>query len=335
VTLLSSLAAGVGPEPDVRLWERTAFGVRTLVEVQPGERDDAALQAAVEAVFASFDELEAAVDLWSPESALSRWNAGEPAGERSFPEELAPLLETALAFAERSDGAFDPTVGRVLEDLGFYGRAPVRAVDDDSVRAWRRSVGHARLELDTSGPTPVVRTTLERPRLDLSGLAKGVAAQRARRRLRAAGVDSARIALGGSSVCAFGPGPEGRGWPVVLPAGANERTWWLRDEALSTSGRLSLTLASGGREHSHVIDPRTCRPVDHRTSMVAVVGPDPVLADAMSTALLVLGADAGTAWFEARPGWPARWTAVFWSVPADDDPSTAPRPEIVTIGRAR
>ena len=320
------------------VFERTAFGGRATLEIVAAPTDEERVGAVVEAVFDRFDELEGLVNLWSADSVLSRWNAGEPAAERPWPEPLTPLLRSALDFARESDGAFDPTVGAVLADLGFYGSSPAATVDQDSGRRWRERVGHARVALLERDGGAVVRTTLVRPRFDLSALAKGRAAADASALLGRAGIASARIAVGSSSIHALGAGPpsaEGRGWPVALPWGEGDRTFWLRDEALATSGRLSLVIELEDGPVSHVIDPRSCRPVDHRTAMVAVLGPDPVQADMASTALLVMGVDEGRAWIDARPGWRERWTAIFWSVPPGDDPARPPTPEIVVYGRAR
>ena len=243
-----------------------------------------------------------------------------------------------LERAPRTGGAFDPTVGAVLSDLGFYAGTTARGpIDAARIAGWKQRVGYRRIELQPrpdSGAAAVI-SELRAPLLDLSAQIKGFAAVEARRLLRAAGVPAARIAIGSSTVCGYGAAPdsEGRGWPVVLPAGSDELTWWLRDETLSTSGRMAHTVEAGGETFSHLIDPRTCRPVAHRTSMVAVVGPNAEEADMLSTALLVMGVDEGRRWIEARTE--ARWSVVFWSVPADDDPRAAPRPEIVVCGRPR
>jgi len=144
--------------------------------------------------------------------------------------------------------------------------------------------------------------------LDLSALAKGYAAERALLVLQGAGFPSARVDLGGSSVAASGERlPDDAGWPVELPDGGTTRRIWLNGSALSTSGQTSLTIEGAEGAPSHLFDPRTLAPVAHATEQVAVVTRAAWLGDALSTALLVMGAEDGALWCRAHPelvmGW--------------------------------
>ena len=284
--------------PAVRSFSTEALGVRLQVRLLPGPEDPA---PAVEAAFAEARRLEALVNLWDPGSALSRWNARSrtlPAGPLALDPGLAELLAPALAVSAASGGALDPTVAPVLRELGFYGDEATADLDETARAGWRTRTGHGAVALEPDGAT--VRRDLPGMELDLSALAKGVAADRMAALLRDGGVPSALVSAG-SSLVAFGPGPDGAGWPLELPHPDGPRTVQLRDEAASTSGASSITLEGRHAGRSHLLDPRTLAPVDHRTEMVVVRGPDGATCDLWSTALLVLGLDELEAWWPGRP----------------------------------
>ncbi len=300
--------------------------------------------------FEAARRVERVFNLWSKESEISRWNQlSRESDSEEIPiyHQLAHLLDLALRFSELSLGAFDPTVGSALRELGFYGDEPTAALDEESRARWKRTVGVDKIfEL---APPPVCIWEgggwyIRRERgveIDLSAMAKGLAAAEMAEALRRGGFETAIISAGTSSVVAFGAGPTGKGWPFELPHPEGARTWWLRDEAVSTSGQSSITLPGANEGRSHIFDPRTLAPVDHRTEMVVVRGKNPVVCDMLSTALLVLGVEAGTEFFHEVIGveqatessrryvWLEEGDqAVFYSVAEDDS-----GPEIVTLTR--
>lgn len=330
------LVGGDGAAVPTR-FERPALGGLAVLELVPtAALDDERLAEVAERCFAALDELEAAVNLWSPGSALARFNAAAGPDERALPDGVGPLLARALAFAEESGGAFDPTLGVPLRELGLYGDPPGEEPAPEVRASWRARAGRHLVRVAPDGDRWLLRGAPVE--LDLSALAKGVGAERCIDLLRSAGVTNARVSLGASSVAAMGPGPgpaagdaRARGWPVALDTSEEPVTWWLRDEALAVSGQASITYESAGERRSHLLDPRTLAPVEHRTRRVAVRGPSAGDCDMASTALLVLGADAGAAWIAAHPEWATRHDAVFWSVPARTDAG----PDVLRLERAR
>jgi thiamine biosynthesis lipoprotein len=201
------------------------------------------------------------------------------------------FLERARALAVLTEGAFDPTVGALLARL----RRPEPASDEELAAACEL-VGFARLvELDAAAGT--VRFRRPGVRLDPGAIGKGWALDRAAELLREAGVRAALLHGGTSSVYALGAPPGEDGWAVavqdpLVPEGRLARIV-LRDRALGVSAIHGRVFRRGDERVGHVLDPRSGRAVDH-TLLAAVALPSATDADAVSTALLVLG-EAGVA----------------------------------------
>jgi thiamine biosynthesis lipoprotein len=194
------------------------------------------------------------------------------------------LLERCLELTRASGGAFDVTVGGLMDALGFHASdAPAAACGADALLLdpERASVRFARPGLS----------------LDLGGVAKGHALDLAASVLREHGVERALLHGGTSTAIALGAPPGADAWRVAIGRGPDAPIALLRDAALSVS-------ATGGRRNDagapHVLDPRTGLPVDERVSTAAVIAPSARDADAWSTALL-----AGA----APPDDLATWTA--------------------------
>ena len=250
--------------------------------------------AAFDPAFAALRAVDAQMSLYVPSSELVRVNAhagfhAEPVGA-----DLYALLTRARALSDETDGAFDVTVLPLLELWGAY--PGLRAVTARN----RDAVGFAGLQLDPVGRT----VSFRRPGMavDLGGIAKGFALDRARDALAAAGVRTARLDLGGE-LAFLGRGPEGVWRVAVRDPDAPGRVRGVLtlgpDVAVSTSGNYARDFAvEGWRAPSHIYDPRTGRPVLAPVA-VTVWAPDATTADALSTALVVVG-PAGAAAVLAR-----------------------------------
>jgi thiamine biosynthesis lipoprotein len=212
-------------------------------------------------------------------------------GSVELSPELAPVVARALAIAAASGGRFDPTVGNLVNLWGFDREDRLAATaappPDDQLAAIRAAAGGlADITLDGR------ELTARRPlRLDLGGIAKGSALVRIHAELRAAGIDSALVDLGGSSLLAVGQrGP--RPWRIGLRHPRRDAVFagltLEPGESMATSGDYERYFQADGRRYAHVIDPRTGQPANGAVS-VTVVSDDPELADAAATALLVGG----------------------------------------------
>ena len=249
-------------------------------------------------VSAEMNRLERVVNLWDSGSELARWNAGPARGGR-VSLELSGLVRRALGLCAETGGVFDPTVGSVLAGLGHYGDASGAEALEPSpgtTPGESRALGCALVRLVEGAGDPFLERDDPGVRLDLSALAKGWAAERVALLLRERGVRNAYLDLGSSTALAIGPGPDGRGWEFRIPGeGGATESWWLVDEAVSTSGRAAEPALPGGIPASQLIDPRTGAPLPRGPLLVITRGPDALLCDAWSTTIAVQGSAAGLA----------------------------------------
>jgi thiamine biosynthesis lipoprotein len=271
-----------------------AFGTTWSVRI-PSDAAGAAEGLAPEIV-AVLDSVDAQMSTWRDDSELSRFNASRSTDWFPVSPATARVAALALEVHRRSQGAFDPTVGPLVALWGF-GPAPPRARPprDAEVRAALARVGAA--EVTARPDPPGLRKARPELSLDLSGVAKGFAVDAVAARLEALGIPRFLVEVGGE-LRGRGTGPGGRAWRVGIERPVPEATrigWTVRlaDAALATSGDYRQFFEWRGRRLSHVIDPRSGRPVEHGLDAVSVIAPSAARADAWATALLVLGPEAG------------------------------------------
>lgn len=288
--------------------ERQAFVGKTMGTTYAVQ---AACQGQLEkqSIAAVFAEVERSMSTYDDESELSRFNraaVGEP-----FPASASLLAVAAAAtrLAEETGGAFDPTVAPLVALWGFGAGASPAAVLPTAaeVRAARETVDYRRLGVRPQASALVKRAPLA---LDLSAVAKGYAVDQAAAMLAATGCDAYLVEVGGELRVAGG-GPGGRPWRIgVESPGGGEPIAVLAvfEGAVATAGNYRQTRSMGGQRVSHVIDPRSGRPVAHALASVTVVAPTALAADGYATALLVLGPEAGRR-FAERAGLAALFVA--------------------------
>lgn len=233
---------------------------------------------------------------WRPDSDVSRFNDA-PAGSRHLlPAALREVLECALHVAEASDGAFDPAAGALVDLWGFGPGARYDAADflPPGTEAVSRALSQGGVRrLACCGDAWIQPGGL---RLDFSAIAKGHAVDRVAAALLAEGVASCLVEIGGE-LRGHGVKPDGQPWWVALqPPGEVARATRVALHGLSvaTSGDyLRFFVDASGTRRAHTIDPRTGAPVAHGVASVSVLHTECMWADAWSTALLVLGPQAG------------------------------------------
>lgn len=266
--------------------------------VDEGRVDRKRLEAGIQAVFARvIDQMST----WEPQSSISRFNRAAPGSWLPLPPEFALVLGCAMLVARASGGALDPTAGELVTLWGFgpAGRhhepgfaMPLAAQVTQALQrcGWRRvQVDTAALRLHQPGGL----------QLDLSAVAKGFAVDEVSRFLRGEGVAHHLVDIGGE-LRGAGMKPDGQPWwvDVQLPPGADAAIPTriaLHGLSVATSGDYLQAFSVAGRRFSHCIDPRSGYPVDNGVCAVTVLHADCMLADAWSTALMVLGAQAGMA----------------------------------------
>jgi FAD:protein FMN transferase len=282
--------AATAPEPapacSVHTATHQAMGAEFAIRVCAGDAETAAVLH--EAAFEEIDRVDALLSNYAAASELSRVNREAAVGWSAVSPETLHFLRRAFEVSRSSDGAFDMTVGPLMRAWRFF-RGSGRIPDPRELDQARARVGYRLVDLDEARGVRFARDGVE---LDPGAIGKGYAIDRAAAVLRAKGVRSALLDAGSSSIVAIGAPPGARGWTVRVPdPDAPSRTLsvvLLRDASLSTSGRREKCFVLGGVTYSHIMDPRTGRPVQG-TLQATVIAPDGLQSDALSTTVFVLG----------------------------------------------
>ena len=261
----------------------------------PADLDPAALESRIRA---RLDAVNAAMSTYDPSSELSRFNASS--GQDWFPVSvgLARVVALALEISDLSGGAFDVTVGPLVNLWGF-GPGAVRAdlpskADVDEALA---RVGHQ--HLDVRPADPALRKAMPGLYVDLSAIAKGYGVDEVAGVLEAQGLTDYLVEIGGE-LHGRGLNAKGQPWRIAIerPDSGVRKVFAvvpLRSLSMATSGDYRNFFEVDGQRYSHTIDPATGWPVRHRLASVTVLDASCARADALATALLVLGPDRGLA----------------------------------------
>jgi thiamine biosynthesis lipoprotein len=297
VTALGLIGHSAASASDVRFGGEimgTHWSVRISDAVTVGREAEAA--GAVEQALAGVDR---SMSTYRAESPLSVFNRAAVEQSVVVPRELIEVVLLSMRISAETAGAFDPTIGAAVDAWGFgpAGR-PERLPSDPEVERLRDQVGWEGLVVDPDAGT--LRKLRDGLRVDLSGIAKGYAVDRAAEALQGLGIANFVIELGGE-VRAQGVSPRGTPWRIGIEAPADRSdapravqwTTEVADAALSTSGDYRNYYERDGVRVSHTIDPRTLRPIAHGLASVTVVLPSCAVADAYATGLNVLGPEAG------------------------------------------
>lgn len=238
---------------------------------------------------------------WEPLSDLSRFNAAMPGTPVVLPELLFDVLVRARQISAWTRGAFDATSGALVRHWGFgpdraRQRADFAAPDDDTVQRLQACGSWHQLVLDESARTALQPGGME---LDLSAIAKGFAVDLVSMRLQGAGFPSHLVEIGGE-LRGAGLKSDAQPWWVALEPPASDApiedtVIALCDLAVATSGDYRRHVELDGQRWAHTIDPRSGHPVRHALTSVTVIDESCWRADAISTALMVMGADEGLA----------------------------------------
>ena len=272
--------------------EREFFAMDTVMQLRAyGPMAEAALAEAEAEIY----RLEGALSCRDEHAALTRLNE---AGVGPVSEETAAQLRAALTLCEKTGGAYDPALGALMQTWGFSTGAYCVPEPDALAEAMQRS-GSGLVQLDGTSVT-----LTNGAQLDLGGIAKGYAAGRVRAILQEAGIASAIISLGGN-VAAIGKKPDGSAWTVGLQDPDDPEAYFgtvsIEDACVVTSGAYQRYFEQDGVRYHHILNPATGCPAESGLNSVSVVAADDTLADALSTALFVMGLDAG-AEFQKRSG---------------------------------
>ncbi len=271
----------------------------TRVSIDFGVDDAARAADCSERVFAEMRRIEALMSTYRDDSEISRVNNQAALEPVVISDEMARLIERSIHFSRLSGGAFDITYASVGYAYDFRQQ---RQPDAATLAAKLPAIDYRHIELDGK------RVHFARPgvRIDLGGIAKGYAVDRAVEIAAQCGISQAMISAGGDSRILGDR--DGRPWMIGIRHPRQDDGIALRlplsDSAISTSGDYERYFMADGKRVHHILNPATGRPSEASWS-ATVIGPDAMTTDALSTTIFILGADAGLALIEKLDGFDA------------------------------
>jgi thiamine biosynthesis lipoprotein len=264
--------------------------------------DDEAAAAVEGAIEVELEKVDAAMSTWREDSELSALNRHRDTTPVALSADTAAVLAEALRIGDVTGGAFDVTVGPLVQAWGFGTGQAEDPPSEAKVRELQAATGLDKLRLDPGAGT--VAKAVPTVEVDLSGIAKGYAVDRVAEALEALGHERYMVEVGGE-VRARGRNSDGQIWRIGIERpdavrGSLQRIVPLDDAALATSGDYRDFRIVDGVRLTHILDPREGAPVHHRLASVTVLHPSCTTADALATGLMVLGPDEALALAERR-----------------------------------
>jgi FAD:protein FMN transferase len=275
------------------LLSRTEVHMATQITVR------APREACAKVVFDAFKEVEASANEWRPDSDLGRLNAAAGSGEVVLAPDVFNLLQRGHEISELTDGAFDVTWASLWGLWDFTSRHP-KLPDAKEVAIRAERVNWRALVVDAGSHSVRLPSGMA---VGVGGIAKGWALDKAAARLAAMECRPYQVSGGGQVL--VGGQIDGRDWRVGVREPRGSATDWfgwvgVTDVSVSTSGDYERWFEVDGTRYHHILDPATGWPAQSARS-ATVVSADATLADALSTALMVMGAERGLALVETLP----------------------------------
>ncbi len=270
----------------------TSFSVAIVTELA---FDQQHLQAQI---VTTLEDVDQRMSTYRRDSELSQFNHSSSTAWTPVSRELCEAVDEAIEFGDLTGGAFDITVGPLVNLWGFgpddSRKEPPSA---EAIAAAMSATGREYLHADCE--VPAIRKDRAKLYVDLSAYAKGLAADEIAALLENEDIANYLVEIGGD-LRARGHNASNAKWRIAIerpdqPGNAVEKIIHVHDLSVATSGDYRNFFEFEGRRYSHTIDPRTGRPVTHNLASVTVLGESAAFADAMATAMMVLGPEAGMA----------------------------------------
>ena len=285
------------PASDTVTFSGEAQGTTYSIKIAGSAMTPDGKHAVEESIHRTLARMDSVMSNYDETSELSRFNRTQTTEPVRVSKELVDVLLLARGVSQASDGAFDVTVAPLVAVWGFGPSSEKRttAPTDDELRSTMERVGYSKLEIDPAAGT--IRKTRPDLTCDVNGIAQGYTVDKLAGALLALGYQNFIVELGGE-VTARGREARNRPWRAAIETPDErgdefQRTLILNNMSLTTAGDYRNYIEDRGARRSHIIDPRTGRPVDHTLASVSVLHPDCGAADGYDTALMALGPEKG------------------------------------------
>ena len=289
-----------------KLVKETRMIMGTFAEISTYSNEVKNAGAAIDAALNEMERMDSLLSNYKKDSELSRVNREAAKSPVPCSEEFLEFIEQSLFFSELSGGAFDITVSPIVSLWGFFnekGHIP----SEEEINRLLPSVSYKNIEIKRNGDKKKTGTVFFKhisTQIDPGAIGKGYAVDKALNVLKKYGIDNACINLGGN-IYVLGVSDGKDAWRVGIqhPRNKNEILGYLelKDEATATSGDYERFFEIDGVRYSHIIDPRTGKPVNG-TIAVTIIAPSGTDVDALSTSVYVLGQEKGLKYLREIPG---------------------------------
>jgi FAD:protein FMN transferase len=264
--------------------QQQQYAMGTMFDIVVYHESEADARQAIGKAMAEIVRLDQVLSDFKADSDLSKLVREARRNVVTVEPSLYEVIAESVAFSRRSGGTFDVTIAPLLrawKDALAAGRRP----GADAITAARRCVGYENIELV---PPRGIRFRSDCLEIDLGGIGKGYAVDRAMAVLAGEGVRHALVNAGSSSIAGIGAPPGSKGWPVVVGGpGSKGTTILLQNNSISTSIQTFVPLAFDSVSFAHIIDPASAAPAPSRLA-ISVVAPRATVSDALSTTLLMM-----------------------------------------------
>lgn len=277
----------------VKPLKRTEMIMGTLIEITVIPANEKAISEAFEAL----KKVDALMSTYKEDSEISILNRE---GEKQVSEETLEVIEDAIKFSNITDGAFDITV-RPLINLWKKAEKEEKVPTEMEIEEAISLVGYQRIILEGNQ----IRLEKKGMQIDLGGIAKGYAVDKAIEALKKNSTKRALVNAGGD-LYALGKAPQAGGWSIGIQDPRDEDKIIdiikVKDKAVATSGDYRRYFTLEGKRFSHIVNPKTGLTVQDVPMSVTIIGPDATTTDALSTGVFVLGPEEGMKLIESLPG---------------------------------
>ena len=283
------------PDASMRLCNLRGLTMGTSWQVQcyvNARQSDECLQAGIQA---QLDEVVAQMSPWEEDADITRFNRAPAHSWHVLPPAFFKVLQHSLFVAEQTGGAYDPNIGQLANLWGFGPAGKISiAPDEIAIHSALRSGNWQQIQINRDNQSVRQSGHIQ---LDLCSTAKGFGVDQVARYLQQMDIESYLVEVGGE-LRGLGCKPDGQPWWVTLEDIAEQvqettHVVALHGLSIATSGDTNRYFMHEGKRYSHTIDPRTGYPVEHGVAAVTVLHAECMIADALATAMTVMGLEAG------------------------------------------
>lgn len=278
-------------------FKETRVMMDTFVEISCYSSDRETVQQAMQDAFEEIERIEKVFSKFDEKSEVSMVNRLAGFGEVNITREMFEVISRSIYYSKITEGSFDITVAPII-DMWNLARKKGTMPDDEAIIEALRHTGYKNIAIDENNLT--VRFLDNGMKIDLGGIVKGYAVDRAKDIILSHGIESGLINIGGN-MFAVGAPPGKQSWKIGIQHPRDKKNIIykidLKDRAVSTSGDYERFFTLGGMRFSHIINPMDGRPAEGVVS-VTVTADSAEEADALSTAVFVMGVEKGLRFIE-------------------------------------